>query len=368
MKCLNLENYGLNVGFRHPTKNRDKLAIVSINDIKRLNHFFDLDQFQLHMESIGFNRVNSENSYPKFVKADNKIQPSLFRTFLNIDNSNIVEMPESNAIARLRIDKDKWLSFSKSQNTQNEFWFVDSKVYAEKFKVEKFADVEKQFTEFNKNKDERFIDLSFENPLPVDTLKKYGYDSKIFGIITSDKAMLMDLGFPESSFKKADLSFVLPVTVMENKTLLTISNIKETPEILEYSGDSWREAIKAQNALPEIAKITQNIRKFTENPDEKLIDSLLFEIKKFHETDYEDVLSHQFKMELVDVGQNNNNQKFETLLAYIKKIDTYNELDANKLELLKTQLNVFENTELSKTTDVVIETIERGKNRTNDSN
>ena len=51
MKWLNLENYGLNVGFRHPTKNRDKLAIVSINDIKRLNHFFDLDQFQLHMES-----------------------------------------------------------------------------------------------------------------------------------------------------------------------------------------------------------------------------------------------------------------------------------------------------------------------------
>jgi hypothetical protein len=171
MKWLNLENYGLNVGFRHPTKNRDKLAIVSITDIKRLNQFFDLDQFQLHMESIGFNRVNSENSYPKFVKADNKIQPSLFRTFLNIDNSNIVEMPESNAIARLRIDKDQWLSFSKSQNTQKEFWFVDSKVYAEKFKLESFADIEKQFNEFNKNKDERFIDLSFENPLPIDTLK-----------------------------------------------------------------------------------------------------------------------------------------------------------------------------------------------------
>lgn len=366
MKWLNLESYGLNVGFRHPTKNRDKLAVVSIIDIKRLNQFFDLDQFQLHMESIGFNRVNSENFYPKFVKADNKIQPSLFRTFLNIDNSNIVEIPESSAIARLRIDKDKWLSFSKSQNTQNEFWFVDSKVYAEKFKVEIFVDVEKQFTEFNKNKDERFIDLSFENPLPVDTLKKYGYDSKIFGIITSDKAMLMDLGFPESAFKKADLSFVLPVSVMENKTLLTISNIKETPEILEYSADSWREAINVQNALPEIAKITQNIRKFAENPDEKLIDSLLFEIKKFHETDYEDVLSHQFKMELVDVGQNNNNQKFETLVAYIKKIDIYNELGANKLELLEKQQNVFENAELSKTTDVVIETIERGKNRTND--
>ena len=108
MKWLNLENYGLNVGFRHPTKNRDKLAIVSINDIKRLNHFFDLDQFQLHMESIGFNRVNSENSYPKFVKADNKIQPSLFRKFLNIDNSNIVEMPESNKNVRVRLKFTPW--------------------------------------------------------------------------------------------------------------------------------------------------------------------------------------------------------------------------------------------------------------------
>ncbi|WP_368571965.1 LPD1 domain-containing protein [Acinetobacter junii] len=366
MKWLNLENYGLNVGFRHPTKNRDKLAIVSINDIKRLNHFFDLDQFQLHMESIGFNRVNSENSYPKFVKADNKIQPSLFRKFLNIDNSNIVEMPESNAIARLKIDKDQWLSFSKSQNTQKEFWFVDSKVYAEKFKLESFADIEKQFNEFNKNKDERFIDLSFENPLPIDTLKKYGYDSKIFGVITSDKSMLMNLGFPESAFKKADLSFVLPVSVMENKTLLAISNIKETPEILEYSADSWQEAIKVQNALPEIAKITQNLKNFIESPDEEFIDSLLLEIKKFHEKDYVDVLSHQFKAELADVGINNSNQKLETLLAYIHKIDIYNELDSNKLELIKKQQQNFENIEHSKTTDVVIETIEKGKNRTAD--
>jgi hypothetical protein len=47
---------------------------------------------------------------------------------------------------------------------------------------------------------------------------------------------------------------------MENKTLLAISNIKETPEILEYSADSWQEAIKVQNALPEIAKITQNLK------------------------------------------------------------------------------------------------------------
>ncbi|KAK7296971.1 hypothetical protein VNO77_49212 [Canavalia gladiata] len=275
-------------------------------------------------------------------------------------------MPESNAIARLRIDKDQWLSFSKSQNTQKEFWFVDSKVYAEKFKLESFADIEKQFNEFNKNKDERFIDLSFENPLPIDTLKKYGYDSKIFGVITSDKSMLMNLGFPESAFKKADLSFVLPVSVMENKTLLAISNIKETPEILEYSADSWQEAIKVQNALPEIAKITQNLKNFIESPDEEFIDSLLLEIKKFHETDYVDVLSHQFKAELADVGINNSNQKLETLLAYIHKIDIYNELDSNKLELIKKQQQNFENIEHSKTTDVVIETIEKGKNRTAD--
>ena len=49
-----------------------------------------------------------------------------------------------------------------------------------------------------------------------------------------------------------------------------------------------------------------------------------------------DVLSHQFKAELADVGINNSNQKLETLLAYIHKIDIYNELDSNKLELIKT--------------------------------
>ena len=36
-----------------------------------------------------------------------------------------------------------------------------------------------------------------------------------------------------------------------------------------------------QNALPEIAKITQNLKNFIESPDEEFIDSLLLEIRNF---------------------------------------------------------------------------------------
>ncbi|RJN62727.1 hypothetical protein D3X70_15540, partial [Acinetobacter baumannii] len=92
MKWLNLSEFGLHLGFRKATSFRDKVAVLTVNDLNTLSRFIHLNDFSEKLQAVGFNRVNSDDGNAKFVKADNSINPKQLASILPITNKHLQDM------------------------------------------------------------------------------------------------------------------------------------------------------------------------------------------------------------------------------------------------------------------------------------
>lgn len=330
MKWLNLSEFGLEIGFRHPTNQRGKLAVIKIQDLDKLKKLYSVDQLQEHLESIGFHRVNSESKYPKFVKSDNKIQPSMLKGFLPINNSHVVEVSEQEAISRLYVDQNAWIEHSKNQGGLKEYWSVDVEKYKNLHGIKSVKNMKFQYDSLNELRNQRFIDFSFENPFPLESLTKYGYDSNIFGIITSDKDHLIELGYPENLLVKEDLAFSLPILSLKNNTFLTVSNIRDTPELLEYPVNSWNGVIKAQKASVELDNIIGDFNKLDFSLQTNDLIELNNKIVDFKGEEFKDILSYELTVINENFKPLNSKEILNEVIKNLKELDVDKKIDSSR--------------------------------------
>ncbi|WP_173912981.1 LPD1 domain-containing protein [Acinetobacter sp. Marseille-Q1618] len=281
MKWLSLKEFGLKLGYRNATSYRPKLAIINIEDNGLLQKNISVNELENQLKKIGYNRVNSADGTPKYVKTDEKIQPKDFVNFLPVTNNHIIDIEPDEALAKFSIEKEEWIDFAKIQSYEKGYWKVDSEYQNKLFNINKTDDLFLQLHEFDTVKNEKFIDLGFENPLPVTELMKYGYDSSILGVITANKDRLIDLGIPLDKIQPVSLELSLPVMALKNESMLIIDKIKGVPELLEYSPIGWNLAVKVQNANVELEQNFSKFISYNENLSEEKVKELFSDLNSF---------------------------------------------------------------------------------------
>ncbi|RJN37677.1 DNA primase, partial [Acinetobacter baumannii] len=166
MKWLNLSEFGLHLGFRKATSFRDKVAVLTVNDLNTLSRFIHLNDFSEKLQAVGFNRVNSDDGNAKFVKADNSINPKQLASILPITNKHLQDMPENDARAKFHVDKQAWIDLTAKLAQQGSVWKLDENYYNEAG-IHWKNKISENYLDLSTKQDDRYINLAFESPLPV---------------------------------------------------------------------------------------------------------------------------------------------------------------------------------------------------------